>query len=106
MKIYAITKCTYGEDYHICALTTNYKKAKKLKKLYSDDCYAAEIEGFNDEVLCYRCDKNGENPKITSYQWNKGIQKNNFGDISSVIVYAKDKMEAVTKAKNMLKNVK
>lgn len=106
MKIYAITKCVYGEDYHICALTTNHSKAKKLKKIYSDDRCEAEIEGFNDDVLCYRCDKNGKNPEITDYQWNKGIVKNEFGDIRSVIVYAKNEVEAETKAKDILKKYK
>ena len=47
MKIYAIIKGNYS-DYHICRLTTDYKKAKRYKEAYSDKWGEAWIETYED----------------------------------------------------------
>ena len=57
MKIYIITKGSYS-DYHICNVTTNYKKAKRYKEAYSDNWGEACIEVYKD----------GENGK-ENYCW-------------------------------------
>ena len=48
MKIYVITKGCYS-DYHICAVTTNRKKANKLSKIMSDRYDDAEIETYESD---------------------------------------------------------
>ena len=49
-KAYVITKGDYS-DYHICAVTMDYKRAEKLKKLLDGDYEEARIEEYTlDEV--------------------------------------------------------
>lgn len=49
-KVYVITKGIYS-DYHICAVTMDYKRAKKLKKLLGGDLEETQIEEYTpDEV--------------------------------------------------------
>ena len=48
MTYYAITKGTYS-DYHICSITSDKEKAKRLRKIYSDDYEEAEIEEYDEE---------------------------------------------------------
>lgn len=56
--IYVITKGSYS-DYHICAATTDKKRAEKLKELfyndgsmYPDDVYIEEfVDGTYDDML-------------------------------------------------------
>lgn len=44
-KVYIITRGGYS-DYHICAVTLDKKRAKKLVKLYSDRFDKANIEEY------------------------------------------------------------
>ena len=49
-KVYVITKGDYS-DYHICAVTMDYKRAEKLKKLLDGIYEEARIEEYTpDEV--------------------------------------------------------
>jgi hypothetical protein len=48
MKIYVITQGEYS-DYHICAVTDDKERAKKLQLIYSDSYNAAEIEEYNTD---------------------------------------------------------
>lgn len=60
MKIYAVTKGDYSDSYHICGLTTNENKARKMKEIYSDKYETATIETYND-------DETKEEPEILWY---------------------------------------
>lgn len=55
MKIYIITKGDYS-DYHICNVTTDYEKAKRYKKAYSE----------NWGKLVLKCMKMGKTVKTTT----------------------------------------
>ena len=48
MKIYVITKGSYS-SYHICAVATDKKKAKKLAKIYTDRYDDAKVEEYDTE---------------------------------------------------------
>lgn len=48
MIIYVITKGSYS-DYHICDVTIDKARAEKLRKFYTDDCDAAEIEEYDTD---------------------------------------------------------
>ncbi len=50
MKIYAITKGEYS-DYHICALTVDKDRAKKLKEMFSEGGREANIEEYEDGAI-------------------------------------------------------
>lgn len=63
MIVYVITKGSYS-DYHICAVTTDKNRAKKLKRIYTDSWDKAYIEkydtGKTDEMVdkdykCFAC---------------------------------------------------
>ena len=43
--VYVITKGDYS-DYHICAVTMDYDRAKRMQKLYSDRYGEANIETY------------------------------------------------------------
>lgn len=45
MKVYVITQGAYS-DYHICAVTDDLERAKKLQLIFSDSYYEAVIEEY------------------------------------------------------------
>lgn len=110
MKIYAITKGCYS-DYHICALTVNKKKAKRLKKLYSDKWEDTSVETFEDGEgselnLLWFCNENGHNPRIQENTEKERVAVDRFGRIWGVYLYAKDEVHAEKKAHDMLAEYK
>ncbi len=110
MRIYAITKGRYS-DYHICALTADKEKAKRLKKIYSDTYDEACIEVFEDgdgsELrLLWRCDENGNNPLLIEYPEKEEVAVDKYGRIYAVYLYAKDKAHAEKKAHDMIAEYK
>ena len=109
MKIYAITKGEYS-DYHICALTVSKEKAEKLKKLYSDRCYKAHIEEYEDgegedirALFIYRQFDN--TVAVRDYDDNERVDIDLYGNIYA-IVSAKDKEHARKKAQDMIAKYK
>lgn len=110
MKIYAITKGTYS-DYHICALTINKEKAKRLKELYTDEWNDVSIEIFEDGEdyelnLFWFCDENGRNPQLYEYPRKEQVAVNRSGKMYGVYLYAKDKEHAEKKAHDMIAEYK
>lgn len=110
MKIYAITKGEYS-DYHICALTTSKSKAEKLQKIYSDTCFDACIEEFEDgdgeelRILWF-CNADGTNPRICDYIDKEMVGVDRHGRIYGVYLFAKDAKHAEKKAHDMLARYK
>ena len=47
MKLYAVTKGDYS-DYHIITLTADKEAAKKIAKMFSDECDVAKVEEYED----------------------------------------------------------
>lgn len=110
MEIYAITKGNY-DAYHICGLTINKEKAKRLKRLYSDSYGEAIIEVFEDKEgselnLFWFCNKDGKNPQIEDYPENERVAVDKFGRIYGVYLYAKDEAHAEKKAHDMIAEYK
>lgn len=115
MKLYAITRGSYS-NYHICALTASASKAKRLKLLYSDRLYDAEIEEFEDgeeKDMCmgWSCDRDGCNPWLDEHaDKSRDIERVNIDpitkEISSVYVFAKDATHAEKKAHDMIAEYK
>lgn len=57
MIVYVITKGSYS-DYHICAVTTDKQRAKKLKSIYTDSLDEAYIEEHDTEKTDEMVDNN------------------------------------------------
>ena len=111
MKLYAITNGEYS-DYHICALTTDLNRAKRIQKLCSDSMYEAEIEQYEDaEIqengqLWFYSEKHPDN-----YMYPEQIEKTS-GVAETVVpwgtgyyaatCYAEDAEHARKKAKDMI----
>lgn len=49
MKIYVITKGDYS-DYHICAVSTDEKRAERLAELYTDRYDYAKVEEYDTDA--------------------------------------------------------
>lgn len=102
MKIYAITRGHYS-SYEICALTVSKEKAEKLRKLYSDNWYDANIEEFEDGDdehlrLCWNVVDAGKkitvSPEVCSER--EIIFKDNVtGRVTGAFVYGKDTEHAI-----------
>lgn len=110
MKIYIITKGSYS-DYHICNVTTDYKKAKRYKEAYSDNWWEACIEVHEDgengkENYCWAYNPVSNTAKISEYNGKERVMKNREGKIYSVYVYAPDKKHAAKKAQDMIAKYK
>ena len=110
MKIYIITKGSYS-DYHICNVTTDYKKAKRYKEAYSDNWGEACIEVHEDgengkENYCWAYNPVSNTAKINEYNGKERVMKNREGKIYSVYVYAPDKKHAAKKAQDMIAKYK
>lgn len=69
--IYIITNGIYS-DYHICAATTDKKRAKDLQMIFSDSYSEARIEEFEDGV-------SGKEESLIVRPWYVQIQKGDFG---------------------------
>lgn len=109
MKIYIITKGDYS-DYHICNVTTDYEKAKRYKKAYSENLGEACIEVYEDgengkDNYCWAYDPVSNTATISEYN-EKEIMKNREGKICSVYVYAPDEKHAIKKAQDMIAKYK
>lgn len=110
MKIYIITKGSYS-DYHICNVTTDYKKAKRYKEAYSDNWGEACIEVYNDgqngkENYYWVYNPVSNTAKISNYNDKERVIKNRAGGIFSVNVYAPDEKHAIKKAQDMIAKYK
>lgn len=111
MNIYAITKGYYS-DYHICALTLDEEKAKRLQQIYTNRYNEASIEVFKDGEgadlsIYYYCDENGCNPEIEDYPGDEEVVVNKFTKkIYGVRLYAKDAAHAEKKAHDMIAEYK
>lgn len=109
MKIYIITKGDYS-DYHICNVTTDYEKAKRYKKAYSENWGEACIEVYEDgengkDNYCWAYDPVSNTAEISEYN-EKEIMKNREGKICCVYVYAPDEKHAIKKAQDMIAKYK
>lgn len=117
MKIYAVTKGDYSDSYHICGLTTNKNKAKKMKEIYSDKYEEAAIEIYNDdetkeepEILWYYDDltKKVTMDEYHLYLSSEEIQETNSDEtqgrpvISGAYVYAENAELAKEKAQEII----
>lgn len=111
MKIYIITKGDYS-SYHICAVSTDKKKAETLRKAFSDSWDEAQIETYeSDEFLTeiengfklYDCAiKEDGDMSITTFESsidyidssNFKVKKYKMAPGYCVYVWAKDKEHA------------
>lgn len=110
MKIYIITKGDYS-DYHICNVTTDYEKAKRYKKAYSENWGEACIEVYEDgengkENYCWAYNSVNNAVKISEYNGKERVMTNREDKIYSVYVYAPDEKHAVKKAQDMIAKYK
>lgn len=121
MKVYIITKGDYS-DYHICAVTTDKKKAEILCKAYNDldGWYKAEIETYDtDEFLTeienglklYDCRMERNKPMVI---YEVDLDYTNSSDFNVrykhytyyVCVWAKDKEHALKIASDKIAEYK
>lgn len=110
MKIYIITKGDYS-DYHICNVTTDYEKAKRYKKAYSENWGEACIEVYEDgenskENYCWTYNPVSNTAEISEYNWKTSVMTNGEGKICSVHAYAPDEKHAIKKAQDMIAKYK
>lgn len=107
MKIYAITQGEYS-DYHICALTVSKDKAKRLKKLFTNNFGdEAQIEEYDDgddkdlRLSWYYSISSGEVTPINEYEEDK-LLLNYKNEVYALYINAKDEGHAKKKARDML----
>jgi hypothetical protein len=109
--VYAITKGCYS-DYHICAVTLDKEKAKRLCKLFDEgDWHDASVEEFDTETHAdllsgrkpYRVSfrKNGDLYSVDEDTWgieyfeSEIIERPKIDDSLLVKLYAEDKESAI-----------
>lgn len=109
MTVYVITRGDYS-DYHICAVSLNKDKAKKLAKMYSTSYDPASVEEWETDTVTDIHVLNGKCPYTVTFYPDKepwvwrisydyryfaeGIQENNKSWLA-VNVYAKDEAAAL-----------
>ena len=123
MTYYVITKGSYS-DYHICAVTTDKEKAKRLQILYSDSYDPAYIEEYIENEtdfekfkkekeleLVFSVEKELKDSKLTIYNrffmpdlYGERVELNRVhscGTWLQTYVSAKDEDEALKKASDL-----
>jgi len=102
MRIYIITKGIFS-DYHICAVTTNYEEALKLRDIYDGKYSRANIEiyedGKNNEDTVYGFEYD---PNDNSVYFQEYVDYDLILNEDCIWVMAKDKEHALKKAQDML----
>lgn len=113
MKLYAITKGEYS-GYHIIALTTSLSKAKRLRKVYSDEYGDAQIEEFEDGEeaelnvfwLYYPMVNWLELDEYREHETDGKLKFNAVGEVCHVVVSAPDADHARKKAQDLIAQYK
>ena len=108
MTVYVITRGDYS-DYHICAVSLDKDKAKRLAKMYSDNYDDAHVEEWETDTVADINALNGRRPYYVQFnpdgsvdafertyeywEFEPGVDELDYG-IVSFRVYAPDEEKA------------